>query len=289
MHLVCVRWFESELIQKILEIFFPSPKSSHCWATNILVFDGSSRIGSFSRKRRIVCENTLLAWQWVEFNSVFLNLFRFGSPLLSIAEFAFTSCEWMADVTIIIVHRMFVVSLDSSICTILSTAFYPPCRKLARIPSMVWLQIQLPKMFFAFKQHFRCLKTGKKKLFTSRVICDWWMERMLLFVQIFVLPPEKFRRFVLMNTVVGVRRNFYKGERSTFCLSFSSCWWCDANSILTKRFIVSTPERKKNMLRQQPQNVRFAAAAVLLFHSCFLSHCIKLRCLPLSALTVLLH
>jgi len=27
----------------------------------------------------------------------------------------------------------------------------------------------------------------------------------------------------------GVRRNFSRGATSKFCLSFSGCWWCNAN------------------------------------------------------------
>jgi len=35
----------------------------------------------------------------------------------------------MADVTIIIVHRMFIASLDNSICSTSSTACFLPCNK----------------------------------------------------------------------------------------------------------------------------------------------------------------
>jgi len=30
--------------------------------------------------------------------------------------------------------------------------------------------------------------------------------------------------------IMGVRRHFSKGRKSTFCLSFSGCWWRNANA-----------------------------------------------------------
>ena len=88
---------------------------------------------------------------------------------------------------------------------------------------------------------------------------------------------------------MSVRRKFLGGGNvNIFIILFRllkmQCTWT-----FTKCFTHSTPQRKWPMLRQKSQRLRFAGAAVHRFHSCFFSHSMKLRGLPLSAVTVLLH
>ena len=64
-----------------------------------------------------------------------------------------------------------------------------------------------------------------------------------------------------------------------FRLLTMQCIWT-----FTKRFTLFTPQRKCSIFRQQSQKLRFVDAAVLLIHSYFLSHSIKLRGLPLTVL-----
>jgi len=69
-----------------------------------------------------------------------------------------------------------------------------------------------------------------------------------------------------------------------FRLVMMQCNWT-----FIKRITLSISQRKCAMLGQQSQNLRFVDEAMILLHSCFFSHSILLRCLPLAPLIVSLY
>jgi len=81
-----------------------------------------------------------------------------------------------------------------------------------------------------------------------------------------------------------VRKDFFRGGKSTFCLFFSGCWCCNANG------------RSQNdlpFLHHTGNSHVTTAVAKMLFigsnafiHSYFFSHRIKIRGLLISAVTV---
>ena len=76
----------------------------------------------------------------------------------------------------------------------------------------------------------------------------------------------------LMQVTMGVRRNFPGEEaKSTFCMSLSGCWRCNANG-RTQRFTLSTPRTKCPMLRQHLHTV-FPSKKILHWADvCFSDH-----------------
>jgi len=120
--------------------------------------------------------------------TVLFNLFRFRAPYHRLLYSHSTYCEVMADVTIIIIlPQKFIVRsryLLYFINSVLST--------MPQIGYMIFKyglinKLGSAKCLFSLYQHTRSLKRGReKRLFTSRVIYDGWMERMLLLAEIFV-------------------------------------------------------------------------------------------------------
>jgi len=87
---------------------------------------------------------------------------------------------------------------------------------------------------------------------------------------------------------IAVRRNFSRGAKLTFCLSFSGCWQCNVNGSSQNALPCPLYSTKKCLMLRQQKNCVWLAPKRL-FHSCFFSHSIKLRGLPLPVVYVLLH
>jgi len=90
------------------------------------------------------------------------------------------------------------------------------------------------------------------------------------------------------KSVMDVRRNFSGGGKSTFRLSFSGCWPCNANGRSQNALPIQHHKENAPCYGNNPKKCAWLAA-MLLFHSYFFSHCVKLRGLLLSGVIVSLH
>ena len=160
--------------------------------------------------------------------SVLLNLFRFHSPLPSIAAFSFTLL-WIYDWCDNNHNTSSCSLLDHSICCTLSTACFPPCNKLATIFKYGLITDSASQNVF-FRYISSCaIWRGNKGIFTSRVIYGWWMEGISLFAEIFVLLLEKLRGVLITPRLVckwlqhGMNQNWF------LYLKYQNMHWADGS------------------------------------------------------------
>ena len=131
----------------------------------------------------------------------FLSFFGFVHLCHRLLHSHSPCCKCTPDVTIIMVHRMFIASSDEVICSVLSTACFPPCKKLTTIFKHSLIADSAPQNVSSLHQNMRYLKKGKeKRVFTRSFIYGWWREAVLIFAQIFVLLLEKLQ-WLVMNAM----------------------------------------------------------------------------------------